>query len=165
MDFVQAKIDIINWLVNFVERPNAQLNGWPPCPFARKARLDGQFDVRPGQIDPYTDLQRVDLGDFMVIAFVYDRDQMTSDQFNRQIEAVNQGFLVPRNILALADHPNDHEEINGVCMNQGEYAIAFVQPLGKLNEFAKTIAAKGYYNGWPEDYLQALFQFREDPRQ
>lgn len=164
MDFVQAKIDIINWLVNFVERPNEKLKGWAPCPHARKARLDGQFDIRPGQIDPYTDLRAVDLGDYMVIAYVYDRHQFTADQFNQQIEMVNQGFLVPRDVIALADHPDSPEEVMGVCMNQGDYAIAFVQPLSKLNEFARIIATKGYYNGWPEDYLTALFQFREDPR-
>ena len=164
MDFTQAKIDIINWLVNFVEKPHPALNGWAPCPHARKARLDGQFEICQGKIDPYTDLQRVELGDMMVIAYVYDRDQMPADQFNQQVDLVNQGFLLSRDIIALADHPDSPEEVKGVCMNQGEYAIVFVQPLSKLNEFARLIAAKGYYDGWPEEYLEVLFEGREDPR-
>jgi len=164
MNFEQAKQDIIDWVTEFIEIPNESLNGWAPCPYARKFRLLGQFDIRPGQIDPYTDLQHVELGNFMVIAYVYDRDDFESAQFEQQIRDVNQGFLIPRDILALADHPDSKEEVLGVCMNQGEYAIAFVQPLSKLNNFARAIASRGYYNSWPEDYLQELFKFRKDPR-
>jgi hypothetical protein len=77
---------------------------------------------------------------------------------------VNAGFLVPRNLIALADHPDDQEEVNGVIMNQGTWAIVFLQHLDKLNHFARLIAGRGYYEGWPEDYLKTLFEFREDPR-
>ena len=164
MDFVQAKIDITNWITGFVEKPNDDLGGWAPCPHARKARLQGQLDIRQGQIDPYTDLMHADMGDFMVIAYVYDPQTIDAGQFESQIRAVNQGFLVPRDIIALADHPDSPEIIRGISMNQGTWAMAFIQPLGKLNEFARLIAGKGYYDGWPEEYLQDLFEFREDPR-
>lgn len=165
MDIVQARIDIINWVTGFVEQPHPALNGWPPCPFARRARLDGQFDIREGKIDPYTDVMKVSMDDWMVIAYVYDARQIDADRFNRQIDDVNQGFLVPRGIIALADHPDAPEEVLGVKMNQGTYAITFVQSLDKLDQFARQIAAKGYYHGWSEDYLQDLFRFRKDPRQ
>lgn len=164
MNFVQAKIDIINWITGFVERPHPALNGWPPCPHARRARLDGEFDIREGRIDPYSDLMNVDMANFMVIAFVYDRDLMPADRFNQQIDSVNRGFLISRDIIALADHPDAPEDVLGVRMNQGSYALAFVQPLSKLNAFARQIAARGYYHDWPEEYLEDLFQFREDPR-
>jgi hypothetical protein len=49
-------------------------------------------------------------------------------------------------------------------MNQGTYAIVFVQDLTKLDHFAKTLANKGFYKDWPEDYLQVLFEGRQDPR-
>lgn len=164
MDIVQAKIDIMNWITGFVEKPHPALNGWPPCPHARKARLDGQFDIREGQIDPYTDLMRAELGDYLVIAYVYDANDISAERFEQQIDLVNQGFLLSRDIIALADHPDAPEDVLGVRMNQGTYAIAFIQPLSKLNMFARQIAAKGYYDDWPEEYLAALFQHREDPR-
>lgn len=164
MYFEQAKQDIINWVTGFVEQPNAKLNGWAPCPHARQARIRGQFDIQPGTVDPYSDLQNVNLGDFMVIAFVYDAKLITADEFEHSVDRVNREHLVQRDILALSDHPDSHEQVLGVCMNQGEYAIVFVQPLSKLNQFARAIANKGYYQGWPEDYLTDLFQHREDPR-
>ena len=164
MDFEQAKRDITNWVTGFVEKPNDDLDGWPPCPYARKARLQGQFDIRPGVTDPYADLMYAELGEFMIIAYVYDRALFTATQFEKMVHDVNLAFLVPRDMLALADHPDSQERVKGVIMNQGEYAIAFIQPLSKLNNFAKSIAAKGYYQGWPENYLGELFSFREDPR-
>jgi len=164
MDFTQARIDIINWITGFVEQPHPALGGWPPCPHARRARLDGQFDIREGRIDPYTDLMKAEMDDYLVIAYVYDPKVIDAGRFNQQVDAVNQAFLLSRDIIALADHPDAPEDVLGVTMNQGTYAIAFIQPLSKLNQFARQIAAKGYYQDWPEDYLGDLFRFREDPR-
>jgi hypothetical protein len=164
MHFEQAQKDILGWISGFVEAPNTQLNGWSPCPYARRARLNGELEIRPGIIDPYTDLQPVTMGNKTVIAYVYDPSQFAVQEFEHQIQSVNMGFLIPRNMIALADHPDRKEEIRGVVMNQGTWAIAFVQPLDELNRFARLIADKGYYEGWSEDYLKELFEFRQDPR-
>jgi hypothetical protein len=67
-------------------------------------------------------------------------------------------------MLALEDHPDDVEIVNGVCMNQGTYAMALVQSLSDLNQRAAQMATKGFYNTWSEPYLEALFQHRRDPR-
>jgi hypothetical protein len=164
MNFEQAQLDILAWITGFVERPHPALSGWAPCPYARRARLEGKFEIRPGHIDPYTDLQHINIGELDVVALVYDPTEFEPEQFNQQITAVNQGFLRARDLLALADHPDSPEVVQGVTMNQGTWAIAFVQPLAKLNAHARMVAEKGYYKDWPEDYLQILFQGREDPR-
>jgi hypothetical protein len=54
--------------------------------------------------------------------------------------------------------------VNGVSMNQGTYALVLVQSLSDLDVKAKTMAQKGFYDTWPEDYLQTLFNHRKDPR-
>ena len=164
MNFEQAQLDILAWITGFVERPHPALLGWAPCPYARRARLEGKFEIRPGHIDPYTDLQHINIGELDVVALVYDPTEFEPEQFNQQITAVNQGFLRARDLLALADHPDSPEVVQGVAMNQGTWAIAFVQPLAKLNAHARMVAEKGYYKDWPEDYLQILFEGREDPR-
>ena len=165
MNFEQAQLDILAWVTGFVERPHPALSGWAPCPYARRARIEGKFEIRQGQIDPYTDLQRIEIGELDVVALVYDPTEFDPNEFNQQITAVNQGFLRARDLLALADHPGSPEVVQGVTMNQGTWAIAFVQPLAKLNAHARMIAEKGYYKDWPEDYLSELFQGRKDPRQ
>jgi len=155
----------MRWIQEFVEQPNPALKGWPPCPHARRARTEGLLDIRSGVTDPYTDLRSVELGRFEVIAFVYDPAEFAASEFEEQIRAVNAAFLVPRTLVALADHPDSAETVNGVSMNQGRWALAFVQSLGQLDAVAKGLADRGYYQDWSEDYLRDLFAHRKDPRQ
>ena len=164
MDIVQARIDILNWITSFVERPHPLLDDWAPCPYARRARLDSKISIREGKLDPYADLMHAELDGLSVICWVYDRELMTSSDFFAQVRSVNQGFLVPRDLIALGDHPDSPEIVNDVCMNQGTYALVFLQCLSELNSMSKNLAPKGYYYRWSESYLTDLFEFRQDPR-
>ena len=160
----QAKQDIINWMLSFVEQPHPALNGWAPCPYARKARVEGRFDIRAGTADPLVDCQMIEMGNFDVIAYVYNPADFAADRFDQLVSTLNQTCLLSRSMFALADHPDAAETVNGVVMNQGQWAICFLQDLDKLNSHASMLAEKGYYNDWPEDYLQLLFDNRQDPR-
>ena len=161
-----VKQDIERWIVDFVEVPHPALGGWAPCPYARKARLDRDFTVRVG-VNPYFDLLNVardGVGDKSVLIIAYDPNEFFYSQFTSDVAAANEEALLRNNMLALEDHPGDPEIVNGVCMNQGTYALALVQSLSDLNEKAQLVAKAGFYDSWPEDYLQALFKHRKDPR-
>ena len=167
MDIDQVRQEIESWLVNFVEVPHPALGGMPPCPFARSARLKKSYAVYLGA-DPYYDLKnrgRMGMGDKEVIIYAYDPIEWNHEMFSGSIELVNKEVLLPRDMLALEDHPDDVEMVNGICMNQGKYALAMVQSLSDLDNKAKQMAAKGFYDTWPSDYLHALFKHRQDPRQ
>jgi hypothetical protein len=164
MDFEQARNDVLNWITAFVEQPHPGLAGWPPCPFARRARINGEIESRPGRIDPYTDLAHIDIGHHDVVIMIYDPNDITAQEFYEQIRSVNSGFLIPRGLFALGDHPNHPEIVQGVKMNQGTWALAFVQNKKKLEHHARELAARGYYTNWDETYLTELFDQREDPR-
>jgi hypothetical protein len=163
MDFDQARQDIMAWITGFVEQPHPALAGWPPCPYARRARTDDLLDIRPGT-EPYWDLMHVELGRLDVLVFVYDPSSFAATEFEHLVHGANQGFLFARDLIALPDHPDAPEIVNGVSMNQGRWAMVFVQALSKLDSHARTLADRGFYRGWPEDYLAALFQGRQDPR-
>jgi hypothetical protein len=166
MDIDQVKHNIEQWIVNFVEVPHPALGGFPPCPYARSARLKNSYDVFIGS-DPYYDLKnraRNGMGNREVVVYAYDPVEWPHDLFAASLAHANQDFLLAADILALEDHPADQEIVNGICMNQGTYALALVQSLSDLDTKAKQMASKGFYDSWPEDYLQALFQHRKDPR-
>lgn len=166
MDIEQVKKDIEAWLVNFVEVPHPALGGFPPCPYARSARLKKSYQVFLGT-DPYYDLKnraRMGMGQWEVIIYAYDPTEWNHELFSASLHSANTEFLLHNDILALEDHPHDIENVNGVIMNQGTYALALVQSLSDLDAKAKLMASKGFYDAWPEDYLQALFQHRQDPR-
>ena len=162
----EVKVDIENWIVNFVEVPHPALGGWPPCPYARSARMKKSYEIYLG-LDPYYDLKnlaRQGMGNKEVIIYAYDPDEWPHSLFGESINSANHDHLLRNNILALEDHPSDIENVNGVIMNQGKYALALVQSLSDLDDRAKLIANKGFYHNWPEEYLQGLFQHRKDPR-
>jgi hypothetical protein len=167
MDIEQVRADIESWIENFVEVPHPALGGFPPCPYARSARLKKTYEVYLGT-DPYYDLKnraRWGMGNREVIIYAYDPEEWPHELFAASIESANTEHLLRADILALEDHPADIEDVNGVVMNQGQYALALVQSLSDLNVRARQMAAKGFYDSWPEDYLQALFHHRQDPRQ
>lgn len=167
MDLNTVKRDIEQWMINFVEVPHPALGGWPPCPYARSARLKNSYEVVLG-VDPYFDLKnraRWGLGNKEVWIYVYDPTQWNHDMFSASLDSANQEFLLAADIIALEDHPGDPEIVNGVSMNQGSYALALIQSVSDLDVKARAMAARGFYDAWPEPYLQQLFQHRKDPRQ
>ena len=161
-----VKDNIEQWIMNFVEVPHADLGGWAPCPYARKARIDQDFDVRLG-LAPIHDLMQISrkgLDGKSVIIFAYDPEDIPYDELSHAVDICNREFLVPNNLLALEDHPDDAEVVNGVVMNNGTYALALIQNLTDLNDKAQLVAKKGFYATWPEEYLTPLFKHRQDPR-
>ena len=166
MDQETVTADILAWSERFVEVPHPALGGWPPCPFARSARLNKTIQVLTGA-DPYFDLRnraRWGMGQYEVIVYAYDPEDWPYARFHAAIESANTEILLARDMLALEDHPADVEDVNGVIMNQGKYALVLVQSLSKLNTAAKQMGSKGFYHAWPEEYLTGLFKNRVDPR-
>lgn len=166
MDIETVTADILAWSERFVEVPHPALGGWPPCPFARSARLNKTIQILTGA-DPYFDLRnraRWGMGQYEVVVYAYDPEEWPYSRFHSAIESANQEFLLSRDLLALEDHPESVEDVNGVNMNQGQYALVLVQSLSKLNTAATQMAAKGFYHNWPEEYLTGLFTHRQDPR-
>jgi hypothetical protein len=165
LDLATVQQDIEHWIETFVEVPHPALGGWAPCPYARKARIERDFEVRLGH-NVFADLVKLaNLGiQKSVVILAYDPAEWDYAQFHNSIEIANLEFLVPNNLLALEDHPSDSEIVNGVSMNQGTYALALIQSLSDLDQKAQQMANKGFYDTWPSDYLAQLFQHRQDPR-
>jgi len=144
----------------FVEQPHPSLGNWPPCPFARQARLNKSILVKPGT-DPYIDglsLKNYDWSKEVVI-FWYDHAQYLSNKFIDDVKKLNKELL-PLNIAALDGHPDIEEVINGVDMNFGFCAILVVQKLDKLNQAADQLREKGYYDHWEHPMIDRIVNWR-----
>ena len=158
LDIEKVKADIEQWIVNFCEVPHPALGNFPPCPYARSARLKKSYEVYLGT-DPYYDLKnraRMGMGNKEVVIYVYDPKEWNHELFSASLHSANTEFLLDADILALEDHPDDVEDVNGIIMNQGTYAMALVQSLSDLNAKARLVAKKGFYDAWPEEYLKPM---------
>ena len=124
MDFAQAKKDVLDWIISFVERPHPALDHGTP---RSHENLASNLEIRPGTADPYTDLRSIDLGRFEILAFVYDPAEFTAAEFIQQIEDVNAAFLIPRNLLAFAVHPGTYKALDETSIDLARWAIAFVK--------------------------------------
>mgnify|MGYP000929018351 FL=1 len=165
MELDTVKQSILEWMERFLEVEHPALGQWAPCPYARKARLDGRIDIRLG-IDPYDDIVDIagaGIGDKEVVVFAYDPDVYHHDYFHHAIQDANlavreQGFI------SLDDHPDNEETVNGVSMNHGTYALSIVAPTANLNDASKKLYKAGYYDTWTSEYMDEVFVGREDPR-
>jgi len=166
LDLATVTADIARWIETFVEVPHPALGGWAPCPYARQARLNQEYAVQSGHSIPYDliGLSHAGLGTKKVIVLAYPADQYSPGEFSYLTGYINHLYLQAQDLIALPDHPADPEVVNGVAMNQGTYALLLIQARADLDHKARLIAQKGFYQGWPEAYLQELFRGRQDPR-
>jgi len=151
---------LLKWMEEFVEKPHPSLGGWPPCPFARQARLTKNIDIRAGT-DPYTDGLSLINYDWTkeVVIFCYDHHQHPAAEFAEKIKILNQDLL-PKNIVALEDHPDMDEVVSNIKMNFGYCAIVVLQKNDKLNQAADQLKSKGYYHTWTQEDLDKIVTWR-----
>jgi hypothetical protein len=146
------------WLVDFVEKPNPLLNNWPPCPYARQARLDNKIHIvfdSPLRIADY--VSHLDTNDVVVLCF--DHAEFTATQIELFTKHIN-SILLFKDCVVLEDHPDIEELIHGVKMNFGECGLMVLQRLTKLNAAAEQLEKKGYYDTWSKENLDDVVNWR-----
>lgn len=149
---------LLKWMQEFVEVPHPSLGNWPPCPYARQARLSNNILIKPGTT-PYADsLSLIDY-DWSKEAVVFWYDIIDPAQFILQVQTANKELL-SKNIVVLEDHPDTDEIISQVKMNFGFCPIIVVQQLDKLNAAADQLRIKGYYDTWSQSDLDEIVTWR-----
>lgn len=160
MDQQSVRQKLEQWLVEFVEKPNPLLSNWPPCPYARQARLSNQIHIvfdSPLEIASYVPF----LDDYDVVVLCFNSAEYSASQvelFTRHINSI----LVHKDFVVLEDHPDSEEFVNGVKMNFGECGLMILQQLSKLNTAADQLKDKGYYTTWSEENLDQVVNWRYD---
>ena len=163
MNFKEAKNSVLNWIENFVEKTNPELNGLPPCPYARRSRLENRLTVLEGH-EVFSDVVNLVIqwnDDYDVVVFVYDRHSYTVDTLSKHINTINKKYALPNDILVLEDHPDNLELVNGVSMNQGRYILLLCQRFSKVNLASTELKGQGYYDLWSKEYYDQVVGWRE----
>ena len=158
---------IRQWLDDFVTRPNPVFGNLPPCPFAKKAMLDGKVEFvelnrAADWRSIYQLIWKTDFDDKDVLCMIADPRQFTAEETTSMARELNERFM-PKDIVILEDHPEIDERVQEVKLNNGVYTLFLAQRLSKLNSFSKMLESGPYYKNWSKEYLQEVKGFR-DPK-
>lgn len=160
MDQAQIREKLNQWLTDFVEKPNPLLNDWPPCPYARQARISNKINVvfdSPMEIARYVTF----LDDYDVVVLCFDPADYSASQialFTKHINSV----LMWKDYIVLEDHPDSVEMVSDIKMNFGECGLMVLQRLSKLNAASDSLNEKGYYHTWSKESYDDVVQWRND---
>ncbi len=158
LDQATVQSALLKWMEEFVEVPHPGLGGWPPCPFARQARLSRNIDIRQG-VDPFADCTSIIDYDWSKEVVVFWYEDIDPGLFLDLVNRAN-SVLLEKDIVALDDHPETEELIAGVKMNFGLCPIIVLQKNSKLNQNADQLREKGYYHTWSQSDLDKIVTWR-----
>ena len=158
----QSKVeqDLLKWIEEFVEKPHPALGGWPPCPYARQARLSSSFLVMQGTTPEWDveDLhQNYDWSKEVVVLW-YQPDH-DGQEFVDRCSKIREKYI-EHDLAVLEGHPDVDEILSGIRMNFDTCPIIIVQKLDELNEAADKLKDKGYYEHWNDEMLDRMVNWR-----
>lgn len=151
--------ELNDWLENFVEVPNPALGNWPPCPYARHARLKNQIElVFSNNLKDAVYQSLPLLANKEVVVICFDHTKITSIQLEKFVTITNKDIM-PRYVI-LEDHPDVPELLNGMAMNFGKCGLLILSELSKLNAASDQLKSKGYYDHWPNENINNVVTWR-----
>ena len=113
----EATSYIKKWLDEFVTQPNPLLNNFPPCPYAQQAILDNKVEYEVADIDINLYLiKKAKQWDEKIDVCVIFVPDIATGELSSLVKSTNEIYLMEDNFVALEDHPDDEENINGVIM-------------------------------------------------
>jgi len=147
---------IEKWIDEFVSVHNEDY-GQIPCPYARAAQIKY---IKTDNID--LELKKIlDCGLLHEVICIYtDTRNYTPDEFHDKVMEWN-NMAMKKDLVALEDHPESVEIINGTKMNFGYCSLILVQKLSKLTAASNILKKKGYYDNWTQENLDEVVTWRE----
>lgn len=162
-DLETLKNDVSEWILNWVSKHNVQLET-VPCPFARQALLTNKIDWHYSKSLSDLELKLISLAqsglpnDVVIIGL--DPTIIRAKDLSQTVQIYNNKLLLPNDIVALEDHPDDVEYVNNVKMNQGTWALILLQNNSKLNSASEILRHQGYYKLWTPEQLDDVVNWR-----
>ena len=162
MDQQKIVAKLFEWMGTFVEVPNPALGNWPPCPYARQARVNNTIGFVFTEVSDFRDAvqQSIDLLESKeVVIIFFDHRYIDPVTLQEWVTSVNNQLMLTDHVI-LEDHPDAPEYVSGVKMNFGECGLLVVQKLSKLNIASAHLRSKGYYDHWDQAALDDVVNWR-----
>ena len=144
---------IEDWILDFLSQPNSAFDNLPPCPYAKKAWLDGNVEVK--EFVSFAEMRKdLDKWNKEVIIYLFQYTtlprctelQILASKFNEEFP----------DFLFLEESPDLVEDVGGVIVNQGELCMMLVQKRKPLEEAREELMKTGYYDNWTEEMKERI---------
>ena len=159
---------IHNWIQDFLSVPNNIFNNLPPCPFAKQALIDNKIEC----IEIFPDEDNISMHDNFIsmcekITYTWPNEKevvivgchpkyISAEELSLATDTANTKFLNSRGYIALEDHPDELETVKDVVLNNGKYAVMFLQSKSKLSAARHALKKQDYYINWNEQYYKEV---------
>ena len=148
---VTPKEKIEEWVLNTLSEPHNKFGDLPPCPYAKKAWIEGNVEVKM-----WKDFSSFRYEKWDKEVTIYVMDPYTSPEFLSQI-AKNYNKLYP-DYLFLEEHPDLVEDVGGFVVNQGELILLIVQERKPLEEARNKLQGTTYYEHWTPEMKERIIE-------
>lgn len=135
--------DIEDWVLNTLSKSSEVFAGLPPCPYAKKAWMEGKVDVKSFTTFEQMEEDFKELKEVMIFRF----GDISAEDLEDIAKEYNQKYP---DLLFLEEHPDLVEYFNGLTVNHGT-AMLIVQDRKELEEAREKLKNTGYYDNWSEE--------------
>ena len=144
---------IEDWILDFLSKPNVAFDNIPPCPYAKKAWLDGNVEVK--EFISFAEMRKdIDNWNKEVIIYLF-QETMLPRCTELQVLASKFNDEFP-DFLFLEETPELVEDVAGVIVNQGDLCMMIVQKRKELEEAREELKKTGYYDNWTEEMKERI---------
>ena len=160
-----VEADIRKWSNDFLEVPNAKLNGLPPCPYARKAWADNKvvFSINTGLDGLMEEVRKFNDHDYEIVVWA-EENLPDMEYLDGYCDGINElASVAGIDLHLMVFHPDyDATEagldflVDEVTDDSLSYCMVFVQLLSKLDDASLYLEKCDYYKHFPEDVYEAL---------
>ena len=143
-----------NWILDYLSKPNPVFNNLPPCPFAKKAWLDGNVEII--KFVNYDELEEgiKDIVGSKVKIFYFEYPLLPTAEKLKNVVA----WLGTKHsqFIFYDEHPDTIEKVGDEVVNSGVTAI-IVQDRKDLLEKRAELHKTGYYDKWTPEMKERIF--------
>ena len=148
-DHITSQIE--TWITRVLDVPNSMFGNMPPCPYAKKAWLDGNISLRM-----FDDIQTFTPEEWDKEVNIYVMNPwMSAELLSEMAFFYNKKYP---NYLFLEEHPDLIEDVGGFVVNQGELILLIVQRRKPLEEARKKLQETNYYEHWTPEMKERIIE-------
>ena len=142
---------IETWITTVLDTPNSKFGNLPPCPYAKKAWVDGNVSIKM-----FDDVQSFTPQDWDKEVNIYVMNPWISSELLSEM-AKNYNNMYS-DYLFLEEHPDLIEDVGGFVVNQGKLILLIVQDRKPLEEARKKLQETNYYENWTSEMKKRIIE-------